>query len=1024
MPITLVRSENTHCLWNHCKNSFLDQIGTNTGPGDYPSFLWVTNRNLRDSFLECAQSRGLKGWLGPPFRTWNELPESFEINQQSIGQLTRQLLISTISSRAAQKVDFVHYQKTRHGILPGRILDRLFGELLPEGISADNLEKGFESLRITNDFVEKRNRWIVETYKQYLEALDTKNLRDTRATNSILAGKIEAGGLSVAIGNAETLHIYGTANLQGKQRLFRALGEQSQIIVKIYLASEEGESEWAALSTKTEYVEPLENRFASIHLTANAEQEAKWVAGKIKETLITTQSEPHEIAVISRDFINDSPRILDELRDAGIPITTRNNIPLMECGAIKAFLELFSAASKRWDYTGLRNVVTNSYFDTGIDLRVIDKIGSLWQLSGLPTWEEKISSLESEATYEPASIQDLSSGQRSQAQSFKDFKAILDPLSETHTLSDWMKLTIELIRSNPFKIRDRLSEPVGNNWLIVRLDQRGLSLLESVLREWSEIEDSKGPTHVLEWYSQLLQILSIQNLSLETPMKKGVQVMSAVEGALTPFKHTFIVHANHGVFPKSFSNFGNLTNQDRILLSKSGIPLVHQTNYQQWEESLWQGLVQQPNVAISYRKTDEDGTQLDPSYLLPNSQESVLIENEHSQDLLTNKTSLLLQGAKNLGQNWENRSAVPVEVTEPELLEHALLVAYSESQRPGPADLELDGSPIKPNPWNGHLTDPDVVKHLTKKFGDDHVWSPTSLMDYSIFPFQFWVNKVLEIEKHAKLENNAEAKTLGTVAHTILERFYLPIADGDIQQPEELDDRSEQRLLKITKEIAEELQEEGQWLGNPFLWTVKWNKLLNDVENYLKWELKQLKKTQESPILVEYRFGYKDFPAVVISGSDMEGIKRTIRVKGIIDRVDRSHSEGSPQNLAVIDYKLKNIPATQYIDGTLLQTPIYLLALEQLGHDISNSRGFYRNIKTNPGKNPTIAGKEVGGEKKKGIDAWREVQKFIFAIPSRIQNGMFEAVYCTRPGSKWRVGVEVSRSNASIPASIGNRFDE
>ena len=199
MPITLVRSENTHSLWNHCRNNFLDEIGGETGPGSYPSFLWITNRNLRDSFLEHAQAKGLKGWLGPPFRMWTELAESFGITQSSVSQLARQLLISSIALQASHKVDFIHYQKTRHGILPGRILDRLFGELLPEGICPAKLEEGFESLKITNDFVKKRNQWIVETYEQYLEILATKNLRDTRATNSLLARKIEGGELSFAI---------------------------------------------------------------------------------------------------------------------------------------------------------------------------------------------------------------------------------------------------------------------------------------------------------------------------------------------------------------------------------------------------------------------------------------------------------------------------------------------------------------------------------------------------------------------------------------------------------------------------------------------------------------------------------------------------------------------------------------------------------------------------------------------------------------------------------------------------------
>ncbi|SVE20948.1 uncharacterized protein METZ01_LOCUS473802, partial [marine metagenome] len=111
MPITLVRSENTHCLWKHCRKTFLDEIGTLTGPGSYPSFLWVTNRNLRDSFLGYAQARGLKGWLGPPFKTWSELPESFAIRDKTIGLLTRQLLIGQIAKETAETIGFNSFKK-------------------------------------------------------------------------------------------------------------------------------------------------------------------------------------------------------------------------------------------------------------------------------------------------------------------------------------------------------------------------------------------------------------------------------------------------------------------------------------------------------------------------------------------------------------------------------------------------------------------------------------------------------------------------------------------------------------------------------------------------------------------------------------------------------------------------------------------------------------------------------------------------------------------------------------------------
>ena len=51
MPLRLVRSSDIATLWDTCVTTYLDDIGDQTGPGNFPAFLWLANRNLRDRLL-------------------------------------------------------------------------------------------------------------------------------------------------------------------------------------------------------------------------------------------------------------------------------------------------------------------------------------------------------------------------------------------------------------------------------------------------------------------------------------------------------------------------------------------------------------------------------------------------------------------------------------------------------------------------------------------------------------------------------------------------------------------------------------------------------------------------------------------------------------------------------------------------------------------------------------------------------------------------------------------------------------
>src|SRR5690606_7988577 len=84
---------------------------------------------------------------------------------------------------------------------------------------------------------------------------------------------------------------------------------------------------------------------------------------------------------------------------------------------------------------------------------------------------------------------------------------------------------------------------------IVRFDQRGFRRFETLLAEWHAVADDTAAMSGADWYRLLRRMLEGQELVLSTPAQKGVQVLEAQDAALVPFRHTFVIHMNDGVFP-------------------------------------------------------------------------------------------------------------------------------------------------------------------------------------------------------------------------------------------------------------------------------------------------------------------------------------------------------------------------------------------------------------------------------------------------------------------------------------------
>jgi RecB family exonuclease len=1054
MPLKLVRSGSNARLWRTCSSRFLDELDGRTGPGSYPSHLWIAHRAQRDFLLDAAEEREIPGWLDPPFSFLSELPSLFGISRRPIGPLTGRLLVSRIAGRAAREHDF---GGVAGDASPGRghMVDRALSELLPEGIAPARLEEALGRIE-DDEFAQRRNRWLLDTYTAYLSHLDAAEQFDPRSIHSLVAEAVEGGGLGPAIGGAARLHVYGLGSLRGRVRLFGALARQRACEVVVYLPDETGEAnaargdEWDALADDVERLPGKGRRKAPrVQPVPDAVREAEWVATRIKRLLVEEDVRPHEIAVVARSGRDDTRRIHDALARTGVPSTARLRSRLHEVPALRALLQLFSAAADEWAWTPLRAVLASPYLGSPVDLRAIDVLAGRARPHGLGEWIEGLRSLEEEARSKrgwvlrragvsPELIEQAVRG-------VEDLAAAAEGLFDPRTEGGWIEATRGMFRGERFDLRQGVQQVVGNRWDIVRLDQRALLALDDLLREWSDlVVDSSRKIDVGEWYARLRRLLEGNEIAITSPSQRGVQVLEAHEAGLTPFRRAFVIHANEGVFPPRSSG-GLFTDSERERLAAAGLPISTRDLAYERERRLWLSCVGSERVDITYRTADSSGIPRLASLFVPTHDRSTelartrraLPDGGTDPDSIVTRDQVLESELVRFLRVRRSGKPMPFETPDPEKVRAATLRAFAEELRTGALDDEalrratdafanagaafdgteatLDPAAIFGNqrplsqratPWNGEIRDPAVLRHLQERFSATHEWSASQLEQYGARPFDFLLQRVLGLQEIEVAEDEASALTIGGLIHSILETFYR----GRLGHPlGDFDDPARNDLEGAFDEACRAFEESGhQWVGLPHVWAATREELLERLTRFVAWEFSRPKPG--IPIEVEFGFGrVADRPAVDLSGPGRAGATLPLLVAGRIDRIDRMSD--AADSLRVVDYKSgTGAPSPKaFEDGAALQAALYMAVAEAEGLG-APATASYRTVRA-PADRATRSAADVS----LSVTLARE-------IAARIRSGRFEAVQAASTDLKdWQPGRDIARSDARIES--GTRFD-
>lgn len=311
-------------------------------------------------------------------------------------------------------------------------------------------------------------------------------------------------------------------------------------------------------------------------------------------------------------------------------------------------------------------------------------------------------------------------------------------------------------------------------------------------------------------------------------------------------------------------------------------------------------------------------------------------------------------------------------------------------------------------PYDGEITDPQLVALLNQRFGNDFVHSASGLSVYGNCAYRFFGQRVLKLEPRGEAALDLQAIDAGKLLHDILRRFF----EQHRRQPLSQLDRA---ALQIElRDLADTVFDEHERVVPPLnkqIWKIdrEIRKILLD--QVLLYELEIQEKAAVHgvvPAYFEVAFGMKS-TAAKDPGSKDEPLEltratfvgeETMKISGQIDRIDVA----ADQTLIAYDYKLSTGSSKEDIKtGRSLQLPIYLEALEKLifpdqpvagggyyvirGGSERRNKGLHRSSVAGYSGISTRAGSVISDDEWRQIRA--EVTTKIWDFLDRMRSGHF-----------------------------------
>jgi PD-(D/E)XK nuclease superfamily len=957
--LKIVRGLNPNRLLEAASSEFLAPIrATNSAPFPSPrSWLALRQGGLRDDLYALAYQRGIAGWFDPPLCLFAELPTILaDLPGREVDDFERMVMIRSILDQRDAASGALAASK-RDDYLDS--IDRLFGELVAEGVSPDDLARILAAAKSSDAFESRRDDEIGSLFRAYMDTLAEKAVRDPRARLIDCAQVISADpdALATRLGGRRAIRLFGLADLRGGWRLLlRTLSESPALDdVTIYTSvslplgnlahSEEALVEPESVAGRLYTEQPPVATIVPLVSAPDVQREVEEVARRVRE-LIDAGTAPHRIAIVSRQARPYVDLACDALARFGVPATARRRHSYREVPLVRALLALLDAAGEGWTRHGLGSLAQQPYIGTGLDATVLNYVGFRQRVRGLAEWETALRALERQALARAKRAElgeDTETDRRSVApthtrvvsarEALGRFTRAARKLDEPRTLEEWLGWLREFLARDPFDIEPRIYAIPDDRYQIARIDLRAWSALSAIVRDWCDSLDRwhvKGESMTVADFADRLREMLNADLAIWTATLRGVQVVEGLSAAYRSFDHVFLVGLEAGRFPTRKPSSAIWDEHDRERLRAAGLPIDSNDIWGERERDLFRVLVAgAKSLTVSYPR---QGTR--------------------DADTLPSAFVEALRNACVLTEEFIPTSRVLT----PTLALHRGQTIAAQSRRV--ALIERSRHLGAPSPHNGIISDTEMVAWLGVELGDDRMWSPTQIESYAKCRWAYLAGKLLKLELRTDPDEDMENTTRGTILHGALQRFY-EAAVAKTGSPVYLRDAHRDLLqADLEKALDEATADVGQreWLGATALRSARRLELLRILRGALGTEIEYNegswdgRKKGAKALRMGVEKHELPFEDIVL---ERRGVR--VRFRGFIDRVEGGVDErisGSEKYIAAVDYKTTrwSTPGSgdkgAWDDRVVLQVPLYAYALSQLYPERRVARVEYRALKS------------------------------------------------------------------------------
>ena len=521
-------------------------------------------------------------------------------------------------------------------------------------------------------------------------------------------------------------------------------------------------------------------------------------------------------------------------------------------------------------------------------------------------------------------------------------------------------LRTELMRLlDRFGFRDQIAEPARKSPDEQQLPQVMLNFnaLEALRRAFVaaiksiELTGNAGSTRLTTFLQEVRRSLAAQSQIFGAPDRNGLRVLEATDVRGLRFRAVFIAGLTEGGFPLTASRDWIYPHEERDRLKEYGLTLedISPNTLLKEEHYFYQ---------VACRATERlyltrplmlgDDSETVASYYIDELRRAVAplkVETEtvrrdydgkNIADVSTTtemNISLVRQQERHLHRG-QKASLLP----QPRLT-RLLTLARNDGFLSDAAlrriEIERERAGAFFGPYDGMITDQDLLHLVKLKFGSDFVHSASGLSVYGNCPYRFFAQRVLRLEPRGEAALDLQAIDAGKLLHDILRRFF------ERHRREALHKSDRKKLQRELAMIADNVFDEHERVVPPLnrqIWKIdrEIRKILLDQVLLYELEIQEAAEGQQVlPAYFEVAFGgMKSAAKDPDSKEDPLELSRktfvgdeTIKISGQIDRVDVA----SDDTLIAYDYKLSTGSSrSDIVSGRSLQLPIYLEALEKL----------------------------------------------------------------------------------------------